>query len=621
MRKLILALGFGLISVATFAQKVAQTNEYQYFIDLTKVKDDKLSVELIVPKINESEVSFFMPKTVPGTYSADDYGRYLSGFEATTKKGKKLKFTKIGENTYKIKKANKLYKITYKLDDTWDSPEIEGKHIFEPSGSSFAPDKFYAVNTHTVMGYLTDRKKVAYNIKFVKPAGFLGTSSMTALKNSDTEEVYQMPDYQSLVDSPLLFCKPDTTHIDLNGTDILVSVYSPKRKANSKEIADNIKTMLMAQKDYLGGTLPVKKYAFLIVLADVGSGESYGALEHSYSSFYYLPEATAKRLSQTIKDVASHEFFHIVTPLNIHAEQIGNFDFADPQMSQHLWMYEGLTEYAAGHMQAKHSLIDLPKYLDMLRGKIISMKTRYSETLPFTEMSAKVLDTHKEEYNNVYEKGALIGLCLDIKLRELSKGAYGTQNLMRDLAKTYGKDVSFKDEELFDKIVSLTYPEIGDFLKKYVSGPSPLPISEFLEKVGIIYLESETKKDISLGNFALSYNPKSKMLVVKSVENLNEFGKKMGYQADDEIVSVNGEALNIETANDIITKFKANAKEGDILTIIVRRKDADGNAKDVTLSAPVMALEQTLSHVIRLDETPTDAQLNLRNQWLDPKKN
>jgi glutathione peroxidase len=98
----------------------------------------------------------------------------------------------------------------------------------------------------------------------------------------------------------------------------------------------------------------------------------------------------------------------------------------------------------------------------MLRQKITTMKGM-KDALPFTEMSANVLDKYKNQYMNVYNKGALIGMCLDIKLRQLSGGKYGTQNLMQDLSKTYGKEQSFKDDELFDKITSLTFPEIRQF--------------------------------------------------------------------------------------------------------------------------------------------------------------
>lgn len=74
--------------------------------------------------------------------------------------------------------------------------------------------------------------------------------------------------------------------------------------------------MLIAQKDYLGGELPVEKYAFLFYFMSGSSlSGSSGALEHSYSSFYVLPEYDSLSMQQQLRDVAAHEFFHIVTPL------------------------------------------------------------------------------------------------------------------------------------------------------------------------------------------------------------------------------------------------------------------------------------------------------------------
>lgn len=609
-----------LISINIYAQNLVQTTDYQYSIDLNKVKNDELEVNLITPKITQKEIVFNIPKTVPGTYSNDDYGRYISNFKAFDKKGKKLKVSKQTVNTYKIAKANKLYKISYNVDDSWDSPEITGGHIFEPAGTNIQKDTCFAINTHSFFGYFTDMKAVNYLVSFKKPIGFYGATSLEAIKTDESEDQFSTPNYQTLVDAPILYSKPDTTILNMGGAQILVALVSPTKKATSKEIADNLKTMLEAQKDYLGGSFPVNKYAFLIVLADVPMGMSYGALEHSYSSFYYLPEATSEELSQTIKDVASHEFFHIVTPLSIHAEQIGDFDYNNPKMSKHLWMYEGLTEYAAGHMQMKHGLIEMPLYLNMLREKVMFMKGQ-NDNLPFTEMSEKVLDTYKDQYQNVYNKGALIGLCLDIKLRQLSEGKYGTQNLMKDLAKTYGKNISFKDDELFDKISTLTYPEIREFFKKHVEGPEPLPLNEVLGLVGIVSVDSEKIKSVNLGNVAISFNPDTKRLFVASNSNISSFGKKVGYQVGDEFISLNGKSLTMETVQEVIADFRENAKEGDPFEVVMMRKNDKGEFIETKLSAVLEASESTFTNVLRLANEPSDAQLRLRDAWLDPARN
>ncbi len=623
MQKALMVLTFGMLMAGCTRKAVVNTSQstngstYQYSVDLTKVENDKLEVTLINPKISTNEIVFRLPKTVPGTYSTDDYGRYLSDFKAFDSKGNLLTTNKLDVNSYTIKDAQKLYKISYKIDDTWDSPEIKGTKIFEPTGSDIVANKEYSINTHCFFGYFDGMKQVPYQVTFTKPNGFYGATSMVAKSSTATTDVFEMNNYMDLVDAPILYTQPDTTVLKIGGADILVSVYSPNKMANSKEIAANINTLLNAQKEYLGGKLPIKKYAFLIVLSDSKTMTSFGALEHSYSSFYYLPEASSEALSQTVKDVASHEFFHIVTPLNIHSEEIGNFDYNDPKMSKHLWMYEGLTEYAAGHMQAKYNLITLPKYLDMLRQKISTMKSM-KDNLPFTEMSANVLDKYKNQYMNVYNKGALIGLCLDIKLRQLSDGKYGTQTLMQDLSKTYGKTVSFKDDELFDKIASLTYPEIRQFFATYVEGKEPLPLTDILQSVGIEYVAEATVKQASLGGIAIGFNQATNRLKVANIDKVNDFGKAMGYKANDELISINGKAMDMMSVQAIMNEYSANTKEGEMVTVEVARKNAEGKEEIVKLSAPAILVENKQKNVLKLAENPTAEQLKLRNAWLKP---
>jgi predicted metalloprotease with PDZ domain len=474
------------------------------------------------------------------------------------------------------------------------------------------------LNTHGFFGYFDDLKRTTYQVNITKPEGFYGSTSLSTTRSTTNQDTYVIDSYMDLVDAPMMYNKPDTTTLKVGGADILVSVYSPNKIATSKEIATNINEVLQAQKEYLGGQLPIKKYAFLIYLFDkpTKSG-SMGALEHSYSSLYSLPEAKSEQLAQTVRDVAAHEFFHIVTPLSIHSEEIHNFDFNTPQMSKHLWLYEGVTEYFAGHMQVKHGLIDLAQYADMIREKLFQAE-QFNDTLPFTVMSKNALDVHKDQYGNVYQKGALIGLCLDIKLRELSGGKYGMQNLMQDLAKNFGKEKAFKDEELFDQIAKLTYPEIRTFFTRYVEGNEPLPLGEVLEKVGIFYKPEMMTKGVTLGNVGINFNAETSRLVVSSTDQMNEFGEQIGFKEGDEFISFNGTKLNMENIQQVITDYITNAKEGDQLNIVVARKDEKGKEKEQKLSAKVVETEKEQRHVLQPVESPTAEQIALQQAWLKP---
>ena len=70
-------------------------------------------VTTVPPTITTETVTFHIPKTVPGTYSEDDYGRFVEGFKAYDAKGNTLAVSKIDENSYTISDAKKLAKITY----------------------------------------------------------------------------------------------------------------------------------------------------------------------------------------------------------------------------------------------------------------------------------------------------------------------------------------------------------------------------------------------------------------------------------------------------------------------------------------------------------------------------
>lgn len=600
-------------AVLTSAFAFAGGDKYQFSIDLTKVNSDMMEVTLSTPAIKSDKVIYNIPKIVPGTYSIYDFGQYAMDFEAFDAEGVALSVSRLDDNRWEISDATKLSKISYWVEDTWDA-KVQPM-VFEPGGTNIEKDENIVLNNHGFFGYFDGMKNLEYQLEVTRPESFYGATGLKNIVTKGNVDTYTTANYMDLVDSPIMYNAPDTTTLKVGATDVLVSVYTKNGKVTSKEIAKNISDILNAQKNYLGGTLPVDKYAFIIYLYEgqSGSGGS-GALEHSYSSFYYLPELSAERISGIIVDVAAHEFFHIVTPLNIHSEEIGDFDYINPKMSKHLWMYEGVTEYFAGHVQVYEDMITPEEYLKTIGGKI-SGAGYYKDDLPFTEMSLGCLEEHQNQYGNVYQKGALIGMCLDILLREQSEGKMGMKDMMALLSKEYGINKSFKDEELFDKITSLSSPTIRDFFKTYVEGPDALPLQELLAKVGVDYKTDVTVKDFSLGNISLGYNPESQRMLIADISNMNEFGKKMGYKANDEFISLNGVEITAENAREVLDKYKSETKEGDKVQVVVSRK-VKGKTKNVTLKTKAFKVASKKNYTMEFNTEATDEQLKLRKAWL-----
>jgi predicted metalloprotease with PDZ domain len=612
--KNLLFLCFALASFPLLAQ------EYLYKVDLNQVNNDEIVVELMVPMLKKKELTFHMPAMVPGTYSVYNFGRFVYDFKVYDKEGNKLEWEHPNVNTWKILDGKAAAKITYKVEDTWDTDK--SNVIFEPAGTNIDQDVF-VFNNHGIFGYFDGYEKLPFRLEIDRPAQLFGGTTLERVGGDADTDIFLTDSYNSLVDNPILFAKPDTAMIKVGKADVLIHTYSPTGRVKSKELVADIQPILEAQRAYLGGSLPVDKYAFLIFLVE--EGDSYlsgsaGALEHSYSSFYCLFEGEPSSISQTVRDVAAHEFFHIVTPLNIHSKEIHDFDFINPEMSKHLWLYEGGTEYAAQHVQVKQGLIPLQQFLNTMSQKM-RQADQFNQNLAFTTLSEGALDDYKSQYPNVYLKGALINMVLDMRLRSLSKGAYGIQNMMTDLSKKYGIDKPFKDKCLFYDIGKVTgfRKEMKDFFSRYVEGAEALPIADYMAEMGIEYQEEGEIVELSQFGFdinsGITFN-RERMLIELKADGADVFGKQLGFQGGDLLYKWQGQELTVASLQSVLGQHQMGSKEGDELEVVVLRKNDAGVYEEVTMKGTLAKVAVKVKHALvpMLDATPE--QLALRKAWL-----
>lgn len=599
------------------AQESPRDRGYQYAVRLADVNNDELNVELLVPEgaTKESKIRFHLPSIIPGTYKIHNYGRFIQVFSAFDKKGNRLKVNRPEVNTWEISDADKLYRITYFVEDTWDS--YQNNPIFEPSGTCIEKNSLYLVNPCGFFGWLEGLEKLPFYVSIEKPSEFYGATSLKRLRGSADMDVFRATNYHELIDNPILYTVPDTTVFYVGDARIEISLYTKTARLRSKYIAEQLSPLLQIIKVYLGGRLPVNRYSFLVIANDKPFlSRSYGALEHSMSCMIVLPDEDPNRFYRNVRDIAAHEFFHIVTPLNIHSKEIANFDYLNPKMSKHLWLYEGCVEYMSLHVQARYGLLPLSNYFDALAGKI-RFSQIFDQSIPFTELSKRVLeDGYRREYMNVYQKGALIGMCLDLLLLKKSKGQYGLVSLLNDLARAYGPSAPFDDDVLFDKIESIsTYREVGSFLRACVADTAALPMQELLLSAGISYMAKGCKKEISplcgLENGALKSDGENRLYIDK-FDRMDEFGKKdMGFQKGDVLKSWNGVEIDAKTGHNNILRWAQLAKEGDPLEVVVLR-----HGTPVTLKANLRPVTVQAEHIFELQKPIDENQRVVRQAWI-----
>lgn len=622
MKKIIMGIATATLLFSCKTQNVPQTEIEQPVvakINLVDVQDDKVWVTIDPDRFTTDTTTFNIPKTVPGTYSEDNYGKFTEGFKAIDYKGNELNFIKVDVNSYTIPNAQNLDKVMYLVNDSFDWDNEGG--VYSMAGTNILKDENFLLNLHGFVGYFDRMKEKKFRLEILRPKDLIAGTSLTINSTLDGKDanskidIYNLDRYFEVIDNPIMYSAPDTTSFMVENMKVLLSVYSPNQKHSAKSLRPEMEKMIRAQKRFLGNINSTDKYAILVYLSDSpgeGNAGNFGALEHHTSTVVVMPETMeAKALDKSMTDIVSHEFFHIITPLGIHSNEVHYFDYNDPKMSQHLWLYEGVTEYFANLFQVNQGLIENQEFYNRMVDKINTSR-RFDDTVPFTVMSKNILeDEYKDSYYNVYLKGALIGMALDIRLRELSDGNMGILDLMKKLNDKYGKDKPFNDEDLIPVIVELTYPEIKNFFDTYVSGSTPIPYNEFFAKVGLE--EKEILKEV--GFFIngqspyITANQQTMEIIFRNDIEMNTFLKELGVKGGDTLKSVNGVAYNIQNVYDLIMASQS-WNEGDNITMTLSR---DG--EEIKLEGKIITPKDKNKTFVEVPNASQD-QIALRKAWL-----
>ncbi|MGE5430666.1 MAG: hypothetical protein ACM3QX_06315, partial [Syntrophomonadaceae bacterium] len=489
---------FLILSSLSFAQET-------YYVRIDTSGTHTINVMLVPEKLSPENNIYQFAATAPGTYQTMDIGRFVKQFHAFDASGKEVTTTHSSLNQWSISEPAKVNKIEYVMNTTMET-HLDSNFVYPMCGSS-VDDDYALLNGQTFAGYFKGRQSSPIRIKLEYPQNWtLGTAL-----EKDSDGFFRAENFDRVVDSPVLLGRLTRSSMNVDGTDVEVYTYSLSGNLTSDSLLSSIKDILQAESKFMGG-LPVKKYTFLFHFGKM----PYGAWEHSFSSDYTLEDQPLEpRYKEELRTIVAHEFYHIFTPLTLHSELIGNFNYEKPVMSQHLWLYEGVTEWAANIMLLRNNMITLDEYLKILSQKL-NQSSSYDVKASLRDLGVNAVRMQKE-YGDIYARGAIVAGLLDLRLLELSHGQRGLREVLHELSQEYGINKSFSEATFFDEFTSKTYPEIGDFFKKYVIGNEPLPVREYFSKVGIDYSDF-AGYDSSKAYSGLALTVADNMIVVNKVE-------------------------------------------------------------------------------------------------------
>jgi predicted metalloprotease with PDZ domain len=408
-----------------------------------------------------------------------------------------------------------------------------------------------------------------------------------------------------LIDNPIVVAPADTAGFWVNNTRVTIACIDFRGKKHATHFKSLLEADLQAVAQFMP-VLPVDRYTFLITVADfteVGQaiqdaqagnirpialirallrmrGQGLGALEHNTSSLYFLGDFGVDlpdlNLDGQLASSAVHEFMHIVTPLGLHAPAIHDFNYANPSMSQHLWLYEGVTEYFSHLIRLQGSRVTVDEFLAEMQGKIRSGERFPFEKMSFAEMSTNVLEKgYKEQYGHVYDRGAVLAWLLDAEIRRLTNDARSLRDVVLDLHAQYGPNKPFDEAGFYDAFAAASHPEMRAFFTQYIEGRQALPYAQMLAPLGVTYRDTvEVWKTVSPldrreNDLRLEPGIRGGLRTVKKVGKDEWAGLQPGDVVDSGKLL---EALGKAAAGDVLAFNVVRAGQPTVLSVPVRKE-------------------------------------------------
>ena len=258
MKKIFTIIAF-ILFTNIFTNLQAQSITYE--VDVSKPQDDLFHVTVFTNGLSTENNVYNLPATVPGTYSIQDFGRFVQSFKAYDRDGNELETKKISTNRWKIKDAEKLVMIKYDSEDSFDA-KITGHRIFGMEGTGIE-NNFIVLNTFGVLGYFEELQStpVKLKIKF-NPSWLVGT----ALELND-DGYYVADSYDYLADSPILIGDLTYAKTRVNDINVEVYVYSADTSFNASKFMNVANSILQSAGKFIGYS-PVTHYDFLFCSVD-----------------------------------------------------------------------------------------------------------------------------------------------------------------------------------------------------------------------------------------------------------------------------------------------------------------------------------------------------------------
>lgn len=570
---------------------------YKIFFEkpFTHYCDVEIRVPLLEPIQNKEAVIFSMPVWTPGSYLVREFARNVEQVKAYGSRGDQLIVAKVNKNSWKVNARNQeelviKYKV-YCNEISVRTCEINTDHAFLVGAGIFM----------YVKGLEDSKCLLEINL----PEGWKKIS--TGLSKVSAH-CYSAENYDELIDCPLEIGNHKVIEFSVWDITHYICIFGEGNYVEEVIIRD-IKKIVEEQIKFFG-EIPYKEYTFLIRLLDKGMS----GLEHANSFAIHFDRwgFNDKKLYKKFLSLVSHEFFHLWNCKRIKPAEFCPYDYENEIYTKSLWVVEGWTSYFDILFVKRSGLFSKEDYfssLDKRVNDVLKYQGRSFQTLEDSSFDTWIKFYRKDEnFNNAqisyYTKGALVALMLNLEIIKSTNANYSFDDVIKELYENYKRDVrkGFTAEQVKEIFERISGKNLDEFWNKYVCGTDELPLEEYLESAGLKMENTNADNHVSLDIETVVEN--GKLILTKVFAGGSAY--ESGLNANDEILSLNGQKVNGETLENRLKDFSV----GDSIEITIFR---DGSLKNVNVNL----LPHLPNYKIIETKEKNNSQMMILNKWLE----
>jgi predicted metalloprotease with PDZ domain len=413
----------------------------EYTISITEPAEHFFHVDLHFTGWIKDTIDLKMPDWTPGYYLIMDYEKYLENFQVKDKKGNDIPATKPDDNTWQIVlRRNKPFTISY---------DIKADRRFV-ANNFLDTTHAYIVPAATFL-YINNHVSAPVRIKIIPCKGWNQIATGLDSVPGKTNEFFA-PDFDNLYDCPILIGSlEEFPPFDVNGIKHRFIGFNPG-SFDRIEFMTNLKKVVRSGIDIIGD-IPYRHYTFIAI------GPGFGGIEHSNNTTVsFAGRGLDKREAMNrMMSYLAHEYFHNFNVKRIRPFELGPFDYNKENRTNLLWMSEGLTVYYEYLITKRAGLINEEELFNDLEGSINAYENdpgRFFQSLTqasFNTWTEGPFGRQGRDDRSIscYDKGAIIGLILDFKIRNVTQNKKSLDDVMRLLYSEYYKRLNrgFTDAE------------------------------------------------------------------------------------------------------------------------------------------------------------------------------